>query len=98
MGAMLWAADGGDVRAATRGCNAAAIRGPLRGPGVGEAVGVGAGFDDAAVVGEAVDDGCAEVGVGEGVGPVGYGLVGRGRDAVLPLEPAPVARPPDLQR
>jgi len=32
---------------------------------MGEAVGVGAGFDDAAAEGEEVDDCCAEAGVGE---------------------------------
>ena len=41
------------------------------GAGVGEVVGVGAGLDDGGVVGEAVDDRCAQAGVGEGVGPGG---------------------------
>ena len=53
--------------------------------GVGESVGVGAGFDDGGVVGEAVDDRCAQAWVGEGVGPGGEGLVGRDRDGVLLL-------------
>lgn len=39
------------------------------GPGAGEAVGVGAGFDNGAVEGEAVDDGCAETRVGGGLRP-----------------------------
>jgi hypothetical protein len=43
---------------------------------VGEAVGVGAGFDDRAVEGETVHDGGAEPRVGEGFGPAGEGLVG----------------------
>jgi hypothetical protein len=38
----------------------------LLGEGVGEAVGVGAGFDDGAVEGEPVNDGGAQAGVGEG--------------------------------
>jgi hypothetical protein len=37
------------------------------GAGLGESVGVGAGFDDRAVGGEAVDDGGAQARVGEGV-------------------------------
>lgn len=41
----------------------------LAGLGLGEAVGLGAGLDDGAVEGEAVHDGCAEPGVGEGLGP-----------------------------
>ena len=49
--------------------------------GVGEAVGVGAGLDDVAAEGEPVDDGGAEPGVGEGLGPAGEGLVGGDRDA-----------------
>ena len=36
---------------------------------MGEAVGVGAGFEDGAAEGEAVDDGGAQAGVGEGLGP-----------------------------
>jgi len=44
---------------------------PVRRAGVGEAVEVGAGFDDGAVVGESVHDGGAQAGVGEGVGPPG---------------------------
>ena len=52
---------------------------------MGEAVGVCAGFDDGGVVGEAVDDCCAQAGVGEGVGPGGEGLVGGDRDGVLLL-------------
>jgi hypothetical protein len=37
--------------------------------GGGEAVGVGAGLDDVAAEGDAVDDGGAEAGVSEGLGP-----------------------------
>ena len=40
---------------------------------VGEAVGVGAGFDDVTAEGDAVDDGGAESGVGEGAGPAIWG-------------------------
>jgi hypothetical protein len=47
---------------------------------VGESVAVGAGLDDVAVEGEPVDDGCAEPGVGEGVGPGAEGFVGGDRD------------------
>lgn len=36
---------------------------------VGESVGLGAGFDDVGAEGEPVDDGGAEAGVGEGLGP-----------------------------
>jgi hypothetical protein len=36
---------------------------------VGEAVGVGAGLDDVAAEGDAVDDGRAEPGIGEGFRP-----------------------------
>ena len=43
---------------------------------MGEAVGVGAGFDDGAFEGEPVDDGGAESWVGEGFGPAGEGFVG----------------------
>ena len=43
------------------------------GAGLGEAVGVGAGLDDVAAEGEAVHDGCAEPGVGEGLGPAIWG-------------------------
>jgi hypothetical protein len=50
---------------------------------VGEAVGLGAGFDDGAVEGEPVDDGRAESGVGEGFGPAGERLVGGDRDGVF---------------
>lgn len=52
---------------------------------MGQAVGVGAGFDDVAAEGEPVDDGRAEPGVGEGLGPAGEGLVGGDGDAVLLL-------------
>jgi hypothetical protein len=38
---------------------------PARRAGVGQAVGVGAGFDDGAVVGESVHDGGAQAGVAE---------------------------------
>jgi hypothetical protein len=44
-------------------------------PGVGEPVGEGAGFDDLSGEGETVDDGGAESGVGEGLGPAGERLV-----------------------
>jgi hypothetical protein len=53
----------------------------LGGPCVGEAVAGGAGFDDVAVVGEPVDDGGAQPGVGEGLGPAGERLVGGDADA-----------------
>jgi hypothetical protein len=53
--------------------------------GGGEAVGVGAGLDDGSVEGEAVDDGCAEAGVGEGFGPAAEGFVRGDGDAVLLL-------------
>jgi hypothetical protein len=53
----------------------------LGGAGAGQAVGVGAGLDDVAAEGEAVDDGGAEAGVGEGLGPAAEALVGRDRDA-----------------
>src|SRR5580704_5100519 len=55
----------------------------LGGAGPGEAVGVGAGFDDVAAEGDAVDDGGAQARVGEGLGPAAEGLVGRDRDAGL---------------
>ena len=45
------------------------------GEGVGEAVGVGAGFDDVSAEGESVDDSGAESGVGECSGPAGERLV-----------------------
>src|SRR6516162_11095974 len=48
----------------------------LGGAGLGEAVGVGAGLDDVAAEGEAVHDGGAEAGVGEGLGPAAEALVG----------------------
>src|SRR4051794_41754978 len=54
-------------------------------PGAGQAVGVGAGLDDVAAEGEAVDDGGAEAGVGEGLGPAAEGLVGGDRDACFLL-------------
>ena len=47
---------------------------------MGESVAGGAGFDDGGVVGEAVDDGGAEAGVGEGFGPAAEGFVGGDRD------------------
>ena len=52
---------------------------------MGEAVAGGAGLDDGAVVGEAVDDGGAEAGVGEGLGPAAEGLVRRDGDGGLLL-------------
>src|SRR5215471_18199931 len=55
----------------------------LGGAGLGEAVGVGAGFDDGAVEGEPVDDGGAEAGVGEGLGPAAERLVGGDPDTRL---------------
>src|ERR1700688_5016712 len=51
----------------------------LGGAGLGEAVGVAAGFDDVAAEGDAVDDGGAEAGVGECLGPAAEGFVGRYR-------------------
>ena len=42
-----------------------------------EAPGLGAGVDDVGLVGEAVDDGLGEPGVGEDLGPVAEGEVGR---------------------
>nr|WP_329245937.1 hypothetical protein [Actinoallomurus sp. NBC_01490] len=50
---------------------------------MGEAAGVGAGLDDVAAEGEAVDDGGAEAGVCEGLGPAAEGLVGGDGDAGL---------------
>jgi transposase len=50
------------------------------GSGAGEAVGVGAGLDDVAAEGQPVDDGGAEPGIGEGLGPAGKRVVGRDRD------------------
>jgi hypothetical protein len=55
-----------------------AVRG---GAGPGEAVGVGAGLDDVAAERDAVDDGRAEAGVGEGSGPAAEGFVGGDGDA-----------------
>ncbi len=52
---------------------------------MGESVAGGACFDDGAVVGQTVDDGGAEAGVGEGLGPAAEGFVGRDRDRVLLL-------------
>ncbi len=49
---------------------------------VREAVGGGAGLDDVAAEGEAVDDGGAEPGVGEGLGPGAAALVACDRDRV----------------
>ena len=43
--------------------------GCLAGPGGAEAVGLGAGFEDGRVVGDAVDDGGDEAGVGEDGSP-----------------------------
>lgn len=51
--------------------------------GVTESVAGGSGFDDGATVGETVDDGGAQAGVGEGFGPAGEGFVGGDRDGVL---------------
>ena len=39
---------------------------------MGEAVAGGAGFDDLSVEGEPVDDGGAEAGAGEGLGPANW--------------------------
>jgi len=43
------------------------------GSGSGEAVGIGSRLDDVASEGEAVDDGRAKAGVGEGLGPANWG-------------------------
>jgi hypothetical protein len=52
----------------------------------GEAVGVGAGFDDVAAEGEAVDDGGAEAGFGEGfVQPLKDSLEAMATLAFLPV-------------
>ena len=50
---------------------------------MGEAVAGGAGFDDGAVVGQAVHDRGAQPGVGEGVGPATERLIRCDGDAVL---------------
>ena len=52
----------------------------VAGLGGAQPVGVGAGLDDVGVVGEPVDDGGAEAGVGEGGGPFAEGGVGGDRD------------------
>ena len=44
-------------------------RAGLAGEAVAEAPGLGAGVDDVGAVGEAVDDGLGEAGVGEDLGP-----------------------------
>jgi hypothetical protein len=49
----------------------------------GQAVGVGAGFDDGDVEREPVDDGGAEAQVGESFGPAGERFVGSDGDGVL---------------
>lgn len=46
------------------------------GDAVAEAPGVGAGVDDVGAVGEPVDDGFGESGVGEDLGPLAEGEVG----------------------
>ena len=51
--------------------------------GVGEAVGIGSGFDDVAAEGESVDDRGAESGVGECFRPAREGLVGRVKQLVV---------------
>lgn len=51
--------------------------------GVGEAVGVGAGFDDGSVEGQPVHYGGAETWVAEGFGPAGEGFVGGDGDGVF---------------
>ena len=50
---------------------------------MGEAVAGCAGLDDGGVVGESVDDGGAEAGVGEGFGPAAEGFVGGDGDGGL---------------
>jgi len=50
------------------------------GAGVGESVAAGPGLDDVPAEGEAVDDGGAEPGVGEGLGPVAEAVVAGDRD------------------
>jgi hypothetical protein len=57
--------------------------GRLHATGMGEPVAGDTGFDDLAVEGETVDDGRAEPGVGEGLGPAGERLVGGDRDGGL---------------
>src|ERR1700693_312709 len=57
----------------------------LGGAGPGEAVGIGAGLDDVAAEGDAVDDGGAEAGVGECLGPAAERLIRRYRHACLLL-------------
>jgi hypothetical protein len=55
------------------------------GEGVREAVAGGAGLDDVPAEGEPVDDGGAQPGVGEGLGPAGERLVGGDSNGVLLL-------------
>src|SRR5215470_3493464 len=66
-------------------CPGSAVAGLLLGAGGAQPVGVGAGFDDVAAEGEPVDDGGAEAGVGEGLGPAAEAFVGGDRDAVFLL-------------
>ena len=53
------------------------------GEGVREAVAGGAGLDDVPAEGEPVDDGGAQPGVGEGLGPAGERLVGGDSNGVV---------------
>jgi hypothetical protein len=48
----------------------------VAGEAVAEAPGLAAGLDDVGLVGEAVDDGLGESGVGEDLGPFAEGQVG----------------------
>src|SRR5918999_5300198 len=56
----------------------------LAGEAVAEAPGLGAGVDDVGAVGEAVDDGLRESGVGEDLGPLAERQVG-GHDQAAAL-------------
>lgn len=57
----------------------------LVGAGVGDSVGLGAGFDDASAEGDAVGDDGAEAWVGEGFGPGAEAFVGGDGQRVLLL-------------
>src|ERR1022692_5045666 len=62
------------------GAGGSGLAGLVAGFGGAQPVGVGAGGDDVGVVGEPVDDGGAEPGVGEGGRPFAEGGVGGDRD------------------
>src|SRR5215210_3531031 len=57
-------------------CGGGSCRLGLAGKAVAEAPGLGAGVDDVRAVGEAVDDGLGEPGVGEYLGPLAERQVG----------------------